>query len=101
MKIEPRCTITVNYYATLRALIGDKNETYEVEGNARVETVLDLIVEKHSEVQDALFDKEGNVLPHIHFFINDQSQVDQPGILEKTLRDGDVVSIFPSIGGGD
>lgn len=93
--------MTVKYYATLRSAIGLKHEQFKLEDGSTIKDLLDEMVKVHPKVKDILFDANGGLMSHIHFFINEKSQIDQDAMLKIKLKDGDIVSVFPSIGGGN
>jgi len=95
------CNVIVKYYATLRSAVGLKHEQFKLGDGSSVKDLLDEMVKIHPKLEGILFDANGNLMPHIHFFINEKSQIDQDVALNNKLKDGDIVSVFPSIGGGN
>ena len=77
----------------------DKNDTLELEGQT-VKELLDNLTNKHSALKKHLLTEEGTLRSFINIYVNDEDirylQKEQTPISEK-----DVVSIVPSIAGGD
>jgi MoaD family protein len=90
--------VTVRLFAALRAIAGE-NETQIEAGD--IGEALEVLAEKYgAEFRESLFDPEGKIdLRFYRIFLNKQVLTSQDG-LEKTLRDGDLLQIFPPVVGG-
>jgi len=90
--------VTVQFYTTLRDLTNEKQT--EVVGDT-VAGVVEKLVERYgSEFHETLFDKEtGRIKPFYNILVNGVRINLREG-LNKEVKDGDVIAIFPPVGGG-
>ena len=72
-------------------------DTAEVNGNT-VGQCLDHLVKQFPDIEEALFDENGNLLEYVDIYINGESAY--PEELAKPVKDGDELSIILIIGGG-
>ena len=92
--------IGVKYFTSLREITGKKEEEVEFSGIITVKELLALLSEIYGRpFLDYLFDKKGNVQTYIQILINGRGIEASQG-LETKLKDGNVVAIFPPVGGG-
>lgn len=90
--------VMVKFFTTLRELAGEKQT--EVRGDTVAE-IIEKVVEKYgSKFRDSLFDKEtGRIKPFYNILINGIRLSPREG-LDREVKDGDVIAIFPPVGGG-
>ncbi|MFQ6081351.1 MAG: ubiquitin-like small modifier protein 1 [Candidatus Bathyarchaeia archaeon] len=90
--------VVVKFYTTLRELTGEKQ--IEVRGDT-VAGIVEKVVEKYgSKFRDTLFDKEtGRIKPFYSILVNGIRLSLREG-LDTEVKDGDVIAIFPPVGGG-
>ena len=85
----------VNFHASLRPIIGQKTVEFDYEKNLTVSQLLDKISHSFPAFHQVLYDKDGEIYPHAHVYINGR---DVP-YLEKTiftvLNPNDKIDIFP------
>ena len=60
----------VNFFATLRDVAGEKTVDIPLENGATAKEVLDAIIAKYPAMKKELFDEDGRLYGHVHFFIN-------------------------------
>ncbi|HTV58507.1 MAG TPA: MoaD/ThiS family protein [Verrucomicrobiae bacterium] len=81
----------------LRAYAG-KQESVEVQG-ATVGEALASLTSRYGDLKKHLFNEEGRLRSFVNVYVNDEDirflKKDQTGV-----RDGDIISIIPSIAGG-
>jgi molybdopterin synthase sulfur carrier subunit len=90
----------VNFYATLRPIVGGKTVEFETDHDLTVQETLDLMVARFPKLRAELLDETGKMHGHVHFFVNGRdAQFLTNGIATKITPD-DVVNVFPAVGGG-
>jgi molybdopterin synthase sulfur carrier subunit len=90
----------VNFFATLRPIVGGKTVEFDVDHGVTVREMLDAMVERFPKLRHELLDENGQMHGHVHFFVNGRdAQFLEKGI-ETPLTPDDVVNIFPAVGGG-
>lgn len=90
----------VNFFATLRQIVGKKTVEFELAESATVRQLLDLIVETYPPMRAELLDEQGNLYQHVHLFVNGR---DVPYLLDRietVINPHDVINVFPAVGGG-
>ncbi len=86
--------LTVELYATLRELTGQKKLELDFTPGEKVEDVLKRLVEKFPDLKEVLF-KEGKVNPGIRIY--SQERTLKP---DDKLREGETLKVFPPLAGG-
>ncbi|HDD66225.1 MAG: molybdopterin synthase sulfur carrier subunit [Thaumarchaeota archaeon] len=92
--------VKVRYFASLRDLLGVREEEYEVEGEPTVrELILEYVLKRHENVAGAVFEKLEGLLrgEEAGYMIIVNGDRADPA---RKLRSGDVVAILPPVGGG-
>ena len=90
----------VNFYATLRPIVGGKTvETEFVEGMT-LRQLLQQLTRRFPPLRAKLFDENDNVHGHIHVFVNGRDLIYLADKLNTRIMPEDVVNIFPPVGGG-
>jgi len=92
--------MNVNFYATLREIVGRKTIDLPLEAGATVRELLDAVIAKYPEMRSNLFDEHGELYGHVHVFINGQDAPHLERALETRLTEADAVDLFPAVGGG-
>ncbi|MFQ5845384.1 MAG: ubiquitin-like small modifier protein 1, partial [Planctomycetota bacterium] len=62
--------MNVNLYATLRRVTGSRSVEVPVPGGATVRELLDAVFERYPALRRALTDDGGNLLGHVHVFVD-------------------------------
>jgi molybdopterin synthase sulfur carrier subunit len=90
----------INFYATLRAIVGQKTVDLSLPQGSTVQHLIDLIVGTYPGLRPELLDEAGRLYPHVHVFINgrDAPYLDQAFATPVQMED--TVSVFPAVGGG-
>ena len=91
----------VNFYATYRAMVGQKTIEFDIPSGSTVNQLLDLIIERYPDFYGQLLDENGELYRHIHVFINGRDTYYLPQGLKTILKPQDKIDIFPPVGGGN
>ncbi|MBI5944043.1 MAG: MoaD/ThiS family protein [Chloroflexi bacterium] len=90
----------VNFYATLRPIVGQKTVELNLpQGTTAIELVR-MFVKDYPAMRRELLDENEQFLPHMKFFINGRQAEYLPGQMGTVLQPDDKVDIFPPVGGG-
>lgn len=90
----------VNFYATLRDVVGQKTVDIDIPANATVRQLVDTVVERYPLLRDKLLNQEDNLWGHVHVFINGRDAPFLDDEMQTVIKPEDTVSIFPAVGGG-
>ncbi len=90
----------VNFYATLRPIVGQKTVELPIEDGATVQDVLETIVEKYPDIRPELMDENGQLLGHVHLFINGRDAPYLENMMQTKIKPTDKIDVFPAVGGG-
>lgn len=94
--------IKVKGYLTLKKTVGDKGVLEMEMEDATIRGVLSDLAERFGqEFRDLIFDpKTKNLSNHIRVLVNGRHYNHLPNRLDTKLKEGDEVSLFPTIAGG-
>jgi molybdopterin synthase sulfur carrier subunit len=90
----------VNFYATLRDVVGQKTVDIDIPESATVRQLVDTIVELYPLLRDKLLNEEDNLWGHVHVFINGRDAPFLEDEMQTVIKPDDTISIFPAVGGG-
>ncbi len=90
-------TVSVNVPTPLRKLTDNQAEV-EIDA-ASVDDLIEGLENAHSGIKEKLLDESGELRRYVNIFVNDEDIRFLEG-KETELKDGDKVSIVPSIAGG-
>ncbi len=90
----------VNFYATLRQIVGRKTKELHLPEGTTVRQLIETVLFEHPALRPMLFDEMGELHGHVHVFINGRDAPYLHGGLEARLALDDTVDIFPATGGG-
>jgi MoaD family protein len=90
--------VTIRLHSALRAIAGENETRLEAEN---VRQALDLLARKYGEeFRESLFDTRNQIdLRFYRIFLNKEVLLPEDN-LQRQLRDGDVLQIFPPVVGG-
>ncbi len=91
----------VNFYATLRQIVGAKSIELPVTDGITVRQLIEAVIARYPALRRELLDDQGNLYSYVHVFINgrDAPYLDQG--LDTRLSPDDTVSLFPPVAGGE
>ncbi|GAB4504888.1 MAG: hypothetical protein Fur0043_18830 [Anaerolineales bacterium] len=90
----------VNFYATLRAIVGQKTIEIEAPPDITAMEIVHKAVALYPALGPELLDAEQRFQRHMKFFINGRDTDFLPDKMDTIVRPGDKVDIFPPVGGG-
>lgn len=90
----------VNFYATLRQIVGGKTLDLEIPQGTTVRQLLTEIIQKYPLIKRELFDEKGELYRHVHVLVNGRDVPYLENVLDTVLTSEDMVTIFPAVGGG-
>jgi molybdopterin synthase sulfur carrier subunit len=90
----------VNFYATLRQIVGMKTVEFQWEEGITAGILLERVFERFPWLRGQLLDENGKLFGHVHFIINGRDIRFLEQQLETVLNAEDVISVFPAVGGG-
>ncbi|MBS7653122.1 MAG: ubiquitin-like small modifier protein 1 [Candidatus Bathyarchaeia archaeon] len=92
--------VEVRYYAILRELAGKRFEKVALPEGSSVRDVIDLLVKRYGEgFERYIYDNEKRLRSYLSYMLNGININSLKGF-ETPLRDGDILSLLPPIGGG-
>jgi molybdopterin synthase sulfur carrier subunit len=90
----------VHFYATLRAIVGQKTIQVDMPSESTARELIDLIISDYPDLGPELLDANGNFHSHMKMFINGREAVYLQGKFGHIMKPTDKVDIFPPVGGG-
>lgn len=90
----------VNFYATLRDIVGQKTVDIAIPENATIRELVDTIVERYPLLRDKLLNEENNLWGYVHVFINGRDAPFLEDEMQTVIKPDDTISVFPAVGGG-
>jgi molybdopterin synthase sulfur carrier subunit len=92
--------VRINFYATLRQIVGGKTLDLEIPQGATVRQLLDEIIRAYPLIKRELFNENGELYGHVHVLVNGRDVPYLENVLDTVLSPQDIVTIFPAVGGG-
>jgi MoaD family protein len=93
-------TLKVHFYATLRAIIGQKTVEVDLPPNSTALQLVELVTAFHPDLRAELLDAERRFQRHMKMFINGREVVYLEDQFETIIQPEDKIDIFPPVGGG-
>ncbi len=90
----------VNFYATLRQVVGAKKIDFDLPAGTTVRQLLDEMLRRYPALRRELMDEQGNLYAHVHIFVNGRDAPFLENALDTELSSGDTIGVFPAVGGG-
>lgn len=90
----------VNFYATLRDLVGGASLDVDLEPGASAQQLIELLAAQNPALETALIDENRHLHTYLKMFINGREVVYLEGQFQHVLQATDRVDIFPPVGGG-
>ena len=90
----------INFYATLRQIVGAKSTDFPIESGATVNRLLSEVLHRYPALEKELLDEQGNMYGHVHIFINGRDVRFLSDSMDTKISINDRIDIFPGVGGG-
>jgi len=90
----------VNFYATLRSIVGQKTVEVDMLPQATARDLVDLIIQDYPALRKELLDEKNEFSRFMKFFINGRDAVYLADKMNTIIQPDDKVDIFPPVGGG-
>ncbi len=90
----------VNFYATLRQIVGGKTIDFEITPAATIGSLIQAMVARYPDLRQALLGADGQLAPHVHVFVNGRDVFHLESQMDTVLNEDDSVGVFPAVGGG-
>jgi len=90
----------INFFATLRDITGEKTVEIQLEHGVSAREVLDAIFARFPAMKEEVLNEDGRLYGHVHFFVNGRDVQFLENGLETRIEPGDVINVFPAVGGG-
>jgi molybdopterin synthase sulfur carrier subunit len=96
----PPVEVEVKFYAMLRDIAGKKAETVSLLLKSSVRDLLDLLVARYGEeFERYIYDAEKQLRSYLSYMLNGININSLDGF-DTMLKEGDVLSLLPPVGGG-
>jgi molybdopterin synthase sulfur carrier subunit len=92
--------VNVNFYATLRPLVGSKAVDIPLRHGATLQELVAAMIERFPPLGPMLLNDAGELARHIQLCVNGRSARFLDEGLETPLTSTDQVDIFPAVAGG-
>jgi molybdopterin synthase sulfur carrier subunit len=93
-------TVRVDFYATLRLIVGTKSVDVSLPEGATVSDLLDAIVRRFPPLAEKLLTEAGQLSRQVNVFIDGRGAPYLEDGLDTVLRADQRVDIFPAVAGG-
>lgn len=90
----------INFYATLRPIVGGKSVFLPEAVGMTVQQLIDVLMSRFPALRKEIYAPDGTLYPHIHFFINGRDTQFLEEGFNYIIREADTINIFPAVGGG-
>lgn len=90
----------VNFYATLRQVVGARAVEIALPEDATIQQLLDEVIRLYPGLQHELLDDQGQLYRHVHLFVNGRDATFLEQGMQTRVCPDDSVGIFPAVGGG-
>ncbi len=90
----------VNFFATLRPIVGGKTVSFDLAEGVTVRELLDTMVTRYPPLREQLLDADGNLYAHVHIFVNGRDAPRLAQGMDTPLTHQDKLDVFPAVAGG-
>ncbi len=90
----------VHFYATLREVVNCRQADIPMAPGSTLRQLIAEMVSFYPGLGQEILDPQGNLYSHIHIFVNGRESSFLKDNLDSILEPGDILSIFPPVGGG-
>ena len=92
--------MNVNFYATLRSVVGAKSVDFELQPGATVGDLLAAMIARYPALRTELLNASGELYSHVHIFVNGRDTPFLEKGMDTVLQPEDTLGVFPAVGGG-
>ena len=90
----------INFYATLRAIVGQKTVEVDIPPGTTALELVNLVAARYPTLRAELLDAEQRFQRHMKMFINGREAVYYEDQFDTVIQPDDKIDIFPPVGGG-
>ena len=90
----------VNFYANLRAIIGQKTVQVDLTPKTTALELVEMVCVQHPALRIELLDAQNRFQRHMKMFINGREAVYLEDEFDTVIQPDDKIDIFPPVGGG-
>ena len=90
----------VNFYATLRQVVGAKSVDFSLKEGATVRQLVEEMIRCYPALKQELLDEQGELYQHVHVFVNSRDASFLENGMDSKLSPSDTIGVFPAVGGG-
>lgn len=90
----------VNFYATLREIVGGKSAEFTLPPGSTVRDVVHEMIRSYPRLGPELLNADGELYRHVHIFRNGRDIMHLEHGLDTPLEEDEVLGVFPAVGGG-
>ncbi len=87
--------MNVNFYASLRKILGEKTVWFNLPDQTTAQELLDAILTRYPQMRDKLVNDENELGLHAHMIINGRDVPYLPDTMNTILSPDDKIDIFP------
>lgn len=92
--------MNVNFYATLRQVVGAKSVDFDLTEGASIAQLLEEMLRRYPALRHELLNEQGQLYQHVHIFVNGRDISFLERGMETPLSERDAIGVFPAVGGG-
>lgn len=90
----------VNFYATLRTIVGAKSVEFQLPPGGTIQDLLDEMIARFPALKTELLNEHGELYNHVHLFVNGRDASFLDNGMNTSLHPDDLLGLFPAVGGG-
>ncbi len=90
----------VNFYATLRSVVGAKEAEFSLPGGSTVWDLIREMIRCYPGLGPELLNEQGQLYQHVHIFRNGRDVMHLEHGLDTALEEDAILGVFPAVGGG-
>jgi MoaD family protein len=90
----------LRFYATLRQVTGGKTVELDLPTPTTLRSAVDAALERHPGLRPLLMDADGELLRHVHVFLNGRDAHWLEHGLDTPITATDTIDVFPAVAGG-
>lgn len=92
--------MVVNFYATLRRVVGAKSVDFSLKEGATVRQLVEEMIRSYPALEREILNEHGELYQHVHVFVNSRDVSFLENGMDSELSESDIIGVFPAVGGG-